>query len=78
MADVYFITSGLSIVLSVIALIFAMTAIAFVVGLKNSTHQIQWKLWDPKKNTEVDPSALEGNDETINPSIEDLNDFGGF
>lgn len=43
MSSAGFIIAGVAFALSVIAAAAAFTAIAIVVGLKNSTHSIQWK-----------------------------------
>ena len=55
-----------SIVLSAIAILAAFTAIAFVVGLKNSTHNIQYVPLDaPLKETEVGPAFTEESDDFL-------------
>lgn len=42
-----FLLSALALIFSIISLFFSLAAIAWVVGLKNSTHKIEWKTYDP-------------------------------
>lgn len=45
--------SALSI--SIVALIIGCVALAFVIGLSRSTHQVVWKEANPKETDEIDP-----------------------
>lgn len=59
-----------AILLSLAALIIGCVALTFIIGVKNSTHQVVWKEADPAKN--VDPFADEIDEvetvETMNPN----------
>lgn len=71
MSSAVLIIAGVAFALSVIACIAGFTAIALVVGLKNSTHSIQWKEVTPAAEASVDPFDVveeEDIDLTKNPN----------
>lgn len=57
MLNVLLVISLVAAVLATVALIIGCTALAFVIGVKNSTHQVVWKEAEPLKND--DPFADE-------------------
>jgi hypothetical protein len=61
--------SIVAIVLSIIALIIGCAALAFVIGLKNSTHQVVWKEAEVPKSD--DPFQMD-DEEFENESIEEI------
>lgn len=69
MSNAVFIIAGVAFALSVIGCLAGFTAIAIVVGLKNSTHSIQWKEITPSPES-LDPFAEveEETDLTSNPN----------
>lgn len=48
-----------SIPLSCIAILLSCVSIAIVVGLKNSTHKIEWKTYNPYDGEDEEPSTPE-------------------
>lgn len=68
MSNAAFIIAGVAFALSVIGCLAGFTAITIVVGLKNSTHSIQWKEIDTAKP--IDPFEVEEEevDMTVNPN----------
>jgi hypothetical protein len=64
------IVSGVALVLAAIGCFAGFTAIALVVGLKNSTHTIQWKpVEEPTANSPVDDFDPFANEE-LAPNVE--------
>lgn len=61
---IYFaVVAGVAICISLTALIVACLALSYVVGLKHSTHKIEWVPVDPKDN-----------DDFLNPKKEVVNE----
>ena len=50
MFNTLIIISSIAAILSTVALIIGCVALTFVIGVKNSTHQVVWKEADPHKN----------------------------
>jgi hypothetical protein len=59
MINLHLVLSGVAFALAVIGAAAGFTAIALVVGLKNSTHQIQYVPVEPPKTDNLDPFAGE-------------------
>ena len=71
MINTLLIVSTLAILFSLIALIVSVVSLAFVIGLKNSTHQVVWKPVDEPKDD--DPFDFNNNlypedEELVNPN----------
>lgn len=62
MSETLIIISALALILAVIALIVALAALAFIIGVKNSTHQVVWKPVEPAESQD-DPFSTGSPDE---------------
>lgn len=59
MLNVLVIVSIVAILFALVALIVACVSLAFVIGVKNSTHQVVWKSAEPES---IDPFTAEEDD----------------
>jgi len=64
MNDWTFIVAVLSLILSVLAFVAAAGCIMYVVGLRNSTHQIEWRPLMPEKKKPEDALKQDSDEES--------------
>lgn len=62
MDNLSLVLSSVALLIGVFAFACSCVAISFIVGLKNSTHKIEWKTYDPDRDS---PSEEEGVEEDI-------------
>jgi hypothetical protein len=74
MNDWTFIVAVLSLILSVLAFVAAAGCIVYVVGLRNSTHQNEWRPLMPEKKKPAEAQA-QGSDEESDGEIDEPRTF---